>query len=307
MYGANPYPYHRTKFYKLYRNIYRNNNLCVNIRLYYNYLQKRCITIDIPHVKEVEFRLMNGTTEPIRCILEDETRVVAKYYNNCQGNLILVNEYICYKMALLLGLKMPHSGICIFDENEQDKENILSSRNYGYGFYSTYFDKNTILKPGIIRFIVNVDLIYKILLFDHVVYNKDRNPGNLLVEFKAKSIYLTVIDHTHVFKNQTLWDEQCFKIGIEEDDYLDSDIMERNDTLYSMFYHYMEIKKDELYKYGEFFQKILTEERLSSIMSQVPNEWGAKKSALDALEKYLLYRLAHINDMCKVIVDYIHR
>lgn len=199
---------------------------------------------------------------------------------------------------------MPESGICIFD-NLTDTKGIISPKNYGYGFYSTYLEKNTVLKSGIIKLIVNKEDIYKLIIFDHLVYNKDRNPGNLLVEFKSKSIYLTVIDHSHVFKNQTIWDKHCFEIGIKEQDFTDQDIICNNNTLYSMFYRNISITKEQLLKIGRAYKEILTSDVLSSIISSTPSEWETNVSDLEALKEYLIYRLAHVDEICDMIIGYI--
>lgn len=209
-------------------------------------------------------------------------------------------------MAQIVGLRMPVSGICLFDASTQDS-GVLTQENYGLGFYSTYYEKNTILKSGIIKFIVNKETIYKLIMFDHLVYNKDRNPGNLLVEFKAKSIYLTVIDHSHVFKNQTIWDKQCFKQGIEDNDFLDTDIMEYNDVLYSMFYRNIFFTKELLMECGNAFKKTLTAEILSNIISKIPSAWGVSNDDLKALKEYIIYRLNHIEEICDMIITFIRR
>ena len=79
------------------------------------------------------------------CILDDDRWAVVKTFNNVQGNLALVNEYICYRLAEILNLPMPASGICICDSNTADTNGLINANNLGYGFYSTYLKKNTCL------------------------------------------------------------------------------------------------------------------------------------------------------------------
>lgn len=268
-------------------------------------MQKRCRDIEAKHVKSIEYTIPNGVTEPMMCVLEDDIRAVVKAYNNIQGNLALVNEYICYRLAEILKLPMPASGICICDASTVNENNIIHAQNLGYGFYSKYLPKNAILKPGIMKHIVNIDVFYKLVIFDHVVYNKDRNQGNLLVEYKKKNIYVSVIDHSHVFKNETIWNAECFRIGMEEKDFNDTSIMEHNDYLYEMFYRTISVTLEKLLISAREIQKLITVDVLNIVISEVPGEWIVSESDMNALKEYLLYRLEHVDDMCKVIIDYI--
>lgn len=268
-------------------------------------MQKRCETIKVKHVKSIEYIIPNGVTEPVMCILDNDVRAVAKIFNNVQGNLTLVNEYICYRLAEIINLPMPVSGICICDSSTMDLNNIICTDNLGFGFYSTYLQKNAILKPGIMKYVVNIDIFYKLVIFDHVVYNKDRNWGNLLVEYKKKNIYITAIDHTHVFKNQTIWNAECFRLGIEEKDFNDTAIMEHNEYLYEMFYRTITVTIEALLDCAYEIQRLITTKVLDNIISDVPREWIVCKEDISELKKYLLYRLSHVDEICTMIIDYI--
>lgn len=78
------------------------------------------------------------------------------------------------------------------------------------------------------RYVSNTDSYEKILLFDHLIYNKDRNKGNLLIYFGKGDKLLYIIDHTHVFKNQTIWDQNCLRQGMIENDFKDLEILNEN-------------------------------------------------------------------------------
>ena len=88
----------------------------------------------------------------------------------------------------------------------------------------------------------NKEDFVKILLFDHIIFNTDRNPGNLLVRFCKNDVSLKVIDHTHVFISQALWDASCLKRAMEENDLLDTKVLEYNSYLiwnvFSQFFCY---------------------------------------------------------------------
>lgn len=239
------------------------------------------------------------------CILDDDIRAVVKSFNNVQGNLALVNEYICYRLANILNLPMPTSGICVCDSTTVDVNGLIHAENLGLGFYSTYLQKNTMLKCNIMKYVINIEIFYRLVIFDHVVYNKDRNMGNLLVEYKKKNIYVSVIDHTHVFKNETIWNANCFKKGMEEKDFEDISIMESNDYLYRMFYSTITITYEKLLLCAQEMRQLISDKTLDNILSEIPNEWGVKEEDGVALKEYLLYRLNHVKEICKVIANYI--
>lgn len=86
----------------------------------------------------------NGITEPKYAILDDGSQVVVKLSRGPEGNLVLFNEYVCYRLAILIDIPMPCSGICVMDENTEVLDpDIASDNNYGYAFYSTFLPKTT--------------------------------------------------------------------------------------------------------------------------------------------------------------------
>lgn len=264
-------------------------------------MESRGIYIKYIRVKEVLYKLTNGCTDPVRSILENDILAIVKLYNNPQGNLTLVNEYICYRLSNLLELPMPESGICIADANTISNNDALVIENYGPCFYSKYLEKSVTLKNSIIPLLSNREDFYKLILFDHIVYNKDRNIFNLLVQFYKSNISFTLIDHSHVFKNETIWDAQCFKQGMNELDFNDNIIIKSNDDIYSMFYHTMNISLEQLKQTSLLFKEKISYDIINNIIKEIPNEWGLNSSNGLALINYILYRLEHIDDICLLI------
>lgn len=81
-------------------------------------IQQLCYNIDL------------GSTEPKFAFLSDGSQAVVKLMNGPQGNLVLFNEYLCYRLALLLDIPMPTSGICIMDTNTEIQNNIAGKIMY---------------------------------------------------------------------------------------------------------------------------------------------------------------------------------
>ena len=152
------------------------------------------------------------------------------------------------------------------------------------------------------EYISNKSAYEEIILFDHLTYNKDRNKGNLLISTGKGAKLLYAIDHTHVFKNATIWDSICFKQGIESNDYLDKDIMDANG--YEYFFRDKKIDKNNLVYVADKFKHIVTPELLEQIISEIPSDWKVEKKNLVALNEYIMYRLEHLYEICEIIAEY---
>jgi hypothetical protein len=201
---------------------------------------------------------------------------------------------------------MPHSGICIFDEKtEIQDEGIADAGNFGKAFFSEYMPKVTKLVPAIVGKIKNKEDFIKIILFDHVVFNTDRNAGNLLVSFCKDDISLKVIDHTHVFINQTLWDANCLKCAMEENDLLETKVLEYNEYLYEMFFHHISITREILESESLVFKNKINRDIILELVGSVPDEWKPKQEDIVALVEYIMYRIDNLDAIISTIMTYI--
>lgn len=256
-------------------------------------------------IQQLCYDMSIGATQPKFATLKDGTQVIVKLFNGIEGNLVLFNEYLCYRLAILLDIPMPHSGICIFNEETivQD-EGIANKKNYGKAFYSTYMPKTTKLVPTIINRMKNKEDFIKILLFDHIIFNTDRNPGNLLVSFYKDNILLKVIDHTHVFINQTFWNSSCLELAIKENDLLSTKVIESNNYLYEMFFHNLAVTKEILWKESLYFQNKLNHDIILEFIQSVPDEWKPRRLDIDSLIKYLMYRIDNLEVIISTILNY---
>lgn len=268
-------------------------------------LRKRVFNINIMHIKTVQHTLGNGITKPKFSITEDNIPVVIKEFNGSEGNLVLFNEYFCYRLAILLEIDMPISGICLVDSDTEIMNEDFSKKNYGYGFYSTYLHKVAPLVDTIIPTMKNLNDFFKILLFDHIIFNTDRNPGNLLVQYYKNNITLKVIDHTHVFINQAIWDKDCLRRGMEEKDYYSTKILEYNNYLYSMFFNNLKFKIQNIQNEVNSFKDKITYDIMRDIINDIPKEWLPKECDINKLLEYILYRVDHLEDICITIRKYL--
>ena len=257
------------------------------------------------HVDSISGLMGNGCTDPLNAKLINGTYAVVKTFNNPYGNLVLFNEYVCYQICESLKIPIPPSGICIIDKDTKCRAGFKFDYDAcsGLGFYSTRIDKTTLLVPNVVRFISNRECFYKIILFDHVVYNKDRNKGNVILSATKKDVRMFAIDHTHVFKNQSIWDAVCLKQGIKGNDYNDDIILKQNSEIYDMFRLPGGLDRDKLTDAAEVFKEIINRPFIQKVINSVPDEWKTDPVDAAALEEYLLYRMEHINDMSELILN----
>lgn len=265
--------------------------------------------MEYEHVDELLGPIGLGSTEP--CLgMSNGKQIVIKFFNNVEGNKSLVNELVCYQIAKKLELTVPYCGLCIIDKNTMINKNIselteFSDRCYGIAFFSEYKKNVTkINSDALIKLSTNYTwLLPRLILFDHLIFNKDRNPGNLLIGMSKtdKSIY--IIDHTHTFNLQCIWTGNALRQKINED-FNSTEILEYNAYLYRLFYKCVNFDLVTLQKEVEFFNKKLNKSFFNDIMNMIPMEWESNKDELNALSEYLFYRFQHLNDFCYMISSF---
>lgn len=268
--------------------------------------------MNVLQISELEYPIGNGITHPLISTAKSGEKVVVKLNNNMQGNLVLVNEYIGYMLSVKLELPVADSGVCMVDEktiihpNARDGDDLFSDENYGLGFYSTYIENATVINSSkMVMLAENYEwVIPKLLLFDHLIYNVDRNKGNLLLTMRKDNKRIILIDNSHAFKLGTIWDSSQFRRGIDEDDYRDTTVMECNKYLYKILIQSMNLSEFHLHESIEYFRSRLTESDIAHIVDSVPIEWGVNKDELDSLKEYLIYRLEKLEAYVDVILNY---
>lgn len=247
----------------------------------------------------------NGVTKPLNATLSDGRNVIIKMNNNDEGNLTLINEYISYNLAICFGINVPDSGIAIINEKTLigSNEILIENDNLGHCFYSTRIDRANILNEKTMSFVENKEDLMKMILFDHIIYNKDRNKGNLIISQMKESIKVYIIDHTHVFKNECIWNKFTFIQGIKECDYNDFLIFENNKFIYDMVKNTHEWDINIVEELVEDFKSRYVKFDYKNIISKIPEGWKNIKPDLEELIQYLDYRMSHIDDIKSLIID----
>ena len=73
--------------------------------------------IQLEHIRTVQHNMGNGITELKLAMTDDNIPVIIKTLNGPEGSLVLFNEYVCYRMAMLLNITMTVSVICLIDQD----------------------------------------------------------------------------------------------------------------------------------------------------------------------------------------------
>ncbi|RXI55296.1 hypothetical protein DP122_05185 [Clostridium tetani] len=262
------------------------------------------------HIDELKYPIGNGATNPIMGVAENKYYVV-KTFNNIEGNKVLINELVSHYIAKKLELPIPKAQVCLVDKNTIIDKNVSDMEDfteecYGIGFCSEYIEKSTVISsPKMIKLTNNYKwLIPKLMLFDHIVYNKDRNKGNLLLTTDKKEKKLMLIDHSHVFNLETIWDSITLKQKIEEKDYDDIHIMENNAYLYSMFKNACKTDLLTINENINYFKKMLTIDFFKKVIEYIPEVWENNIIELESLSEYLIYRFNNIDKYGDLILTY---
>jgi hypothetical protein len=252
-----------------------------------------------------------GITEPLHGIINKE-HVIVKTYNNIESNRVLINEYVSYSMAKALDLPIPDGGICLIDKQTQiDKSLGFEEDKFGLGFYSKRIDRvtNIVNSPTLIsRYIINKEDFKRIVLFDNLIFNKDRHKGNILIDIGKKgNNKLYIIDHTHVFRIGSLWDKYQLQRMMNEEDYSSCEVMQSNEPIYNIFLESITVNKEDLLYEAERFKLVLNGEFLQNLIFEIPNDWNIDKDERIMLLNYLIYRVNNIENICNVIYNYIKK
>lgn len=261
------------------------------------------------HIDELSFPIGNGVTIPIVGNSQGKNYVI-KTYNNLEGNRILINELICYRIAKQLALPIPDAYLGIVDEETNILQNVIDNEDFnqdckGICFCSEYLENSqTISSSSMIKLCDNYkEIVNKIVLFDHLIYNKDRNKGNLLINSSNKHRFLHIIDHSHVFNLESIWTGNSLMQKINEEDFKDEFIMKNNKYIYSQFKELSVINMVSIAEEIRYFKSKLSDDFFTQVIDGIPEMWEDDKNELISLSKYLKYRFENIDYYANLICN----
>lgn len=257
---------------------------------------------DFPTYDIVSFEREMGTgiTNPLLMRSTDGLYVV-KTIDDKEEPKVLVNEFVCYKLAKLLGLPIPDAALVrIGDEIINSSPRLLElGVKPGLHFGSKFIQRAmTSIQPPMLNMVKNTDDIPSIILFDQIIYNEDRtkNKGNLLFDLKEKR--LLIIDHSHVFKIGTLWNEIQLNQIMEEELCL---VREFHGHNYKFLLKYV----NGYNPFHKILEKLrcLNRSDIDWCFYQIPDEWGLNTKERNALANFLLHRIQNVNKFLELLKD----
>jgi len=239
-----------------------------------------------------------GTTDPVLMGCQNGHYIV-KSANNIHGPRVLINEFVCYKLAKLLELPIPDASLIHVSEKIINSSSDLMELGMlpGIHFGSSFIQRaNTNLQPPLIRLAQNKEDIPSIVLFDQIIYNDDRtrNRGNLMFDLKKKS--LMIIDHSHVFKLGAIWDHHQLKLINDEAPQLINDFHGHN---YKILLEYVN-------GYNPFHKiitklKSLTRQDIEWCCDGIPETWMLSEKDKEGLIDFIWYRINIIDQILDLI------
>ena len=251
------------------------------------------------NIVEVKNKLGNGCTVPYVVWCDDGNTYVVKFPGNPQEEKALVNEFIASRLCEYLNLPiMNYKLINVKEENYKEEMRQELKPIIGTAFGTIYDDKLlTILNSEMVANSQNNYDAIKILIFDLLIGNYDRNKGNLMINSVTKK--LVMIDHTHIFGLGTIWDEYQLPRLTK----LEFDIS------YLHEFNYMNIinslKYDELFydELNKFIQNVknIKREYVDNIMNDIPKDWKITEKEKELLLEYIMYRFNKVDEILKLL------
>ncbi|HWI89723.1 MAG TPA: HipA family kinase [Flavisolibacter sp.] len=225
--------------------------------------------------------LREGGSLPAIVEADDGFLYVLKFRGAGQGIKALIAELIGGEIARTLGLRVPEIVFAnvdpAFGRTEPDEEiQDLLKFSAGLNLALHYLS-------GVINFdpVVNkVDplLASQIVWLDALLMNVDRTVRNTNLLMWRKELW--IIDHgasLYFHHTWTNWEEQSLKPFVQIKD------------------HVLLQSASELDNVNENFRSILTQEKVASIVSLVPDEWLVSESAPNANENRKVYQQFLLN------------
>ena len=229
--------------------------------------------------------LREGGSLPAIVEADDEFLYVLKFRGAGQGVKALVAELIGGEIARLLGLRIPEIVFSLVDpafgrtEPDEEIQDLLKA-SAGLNLGLHYLSGAITFDPVVTR--IDAQLASQIVWLDCFLTNVDRTARNTNLLMWNKELWL--IDHgasLYFHHSWDAWKEQSEKPFVMVKD------------------HVLLPWASELPAVDEAFRSLLTEEKISSIVSLIPEDWIQSSAYVhpgevrDVYRSFLLNRLSH--------------
>ena len=245
---------------------------------------------------------------PVRALLSDGRKVIAKYPNNIIGNQVLVNEFIGSSIAEAIGVNIPEYGVCKLSDDVIEQTLLeydgLSADNSGTCFYTEYISQSIPITNGIIMSMTIEDFdVANLILFDHIICNRDRHKGNMILDTEKNRLYS--IDHGTLFAKGPKYDMDSLAEYQNADSLNDIGILKSNYDIYSILWRKFSCGDKDISEACEKIKKELPMERLEQIKDSIPLSWCDLMGSdiINRLFDIIQFRINGLETICKLIID----
>lgn len=261
-------------------------------------------------VTNIEEIMKVGSTIPLHVTCNDNNQYILKGLNiQVPTGKALFNEIVAARFASLIKLETPKSTIGILPQSVIISSQInLNKYKFKAGpcFLSKYMEGTSLkINPVMVKSIANIEIVPKLILFDTILMNSDRdgNDGNWFILKKNRK--LIAIDHSNIFRLAQIWD----KVSLEQDETnppkIISEIGKGSDyrLLIGEYEKRLYNKKQHphfhQYPFSSIGRKIesLTINQIKSCFVNIPSEWRITKEDKQAAFEFLKFQIDHINDI----------
>lgn len=261
-----------------------------------NYMHEQQREIRAVQVMRYVTPLREGGSLPAIAEADDGFLYVLKFRGAGQGSKALIADLIGGEIARVLGLKIPEIVFANLDEafgrTEPDEEiQDLLKASVGLNLALHYLSGAITYDPAVKR--LDSALASKIVWLDAFLTNVDRTAKNTNMLSWRNELWL--IDHGaalyfhHSWQN---WEEQSLKPFVQIKD------------------HVLLNQAGEIEKADEAFRLILTDEKIKSIVSLVPDSWlnneGSNETPDEMREVYSNFLISRIQHSAIFVNEALH-
>lgn len=249
----------------------------------------------ILNVEEVYTMVEEGVTKPLKVRLNNGEEAIVKYPNNSCGNQVLLNEYICSCIAQKVDIKIPQFGVCRLSEEIIETltpEWGLDASNAGLCFFSKLVTSSIPVTFGTLSIVDEPSFdLAKLIAFDHLICNRERHNGNMLIEMGKEQNCLYAIDHGTIFTTGVRYDACSLLEEIKDIHIFDNSIIRANEKMYKCLASRFACSNQDIESRCKEMKTAIADAALKKIKENLPNEWikmtesGTIERLIDAISK----------------------
>lgn len=240
-----------------------------------------------------------GVTLPQFFQAENGKTYLVKLRRASLNKKILFNERLAAQLGKILGLRFPPSDMIYIDEDLIRQNDILIQLEVlpGWHFASEYLENTGYIDQRRLRKATNTEELAGIVLFDHLLLNKDRahNRKNMIIQQTTKEWIVYGIDHSHLFGSCNWTGE-----GLKERQYQFP--IYYGFVFNQLFKDYLSL--EDFTPYQLKAEKI-TWAQIEDLVWEVPWNWLPDQAEREAVIRFLFVRFQHTAEVMAVLARHI--